>query len=124
MQHLILLAAPAVAILLSCIFFKRIKMMPVALAVILGAGFNFGISEWMKSRNAADVEYLGYYATRVEYYESWDEWIKKTCKNRKGEEYDCSYCQRHSAFWLINDNGGKSERIARSEYDEIVDFLD
>ncbi|MDR1405792.1 MAG: hypothetical protein LBI89_01130 [Prevotellaceae bacterium] len=122
MQHIILLIAPAAAILLSYIFFKRIRIMPVALAVILGAGFNFGISEWMKSRNATDVEYLGYYAKDVEYYEAWDEWVEKTC-TRNGEEYDCSYRQRHAPYWLINDSGGESERITQSEYNEIVDFL-
>jgi hypothetical protein len=123
MQHLILILALLLPVLLSYIFFKKFNAIVILIAFALGVAFNFGISEFMKFRNIADTEYVGYTAVRVEYYESWDEWINETCTDDNGQEYDCSYCEYHSSYWTMVDNGGYSENITEKEYNDIVRFL-
>ena len=72
-------------------------IIPVAIAAIV-----IGIMKYaMVQSLTSDTEYLSEYVVRAEYYEDWDEWIKKTCsyttctgtgKNRRctTHHYDCS----------------------------------
>lgn len=84
----------------------------------------------VKISAVTDTEYWNNKAIRVTYYESWNEYIHKTCSSTcccdsKGENcqttyYDCSYVQEHSAYWEIEDDGGHSINISKEEYQRIV----
>lgn len=77
--------------------------------------------------NADDTEYYGSYAVAVRHYDSWNEWIHRTCyrhvksgKTTVSIPYDCSYCQTHSEYWVAVESGGKERRISRSDYEKLV----
>ncbi|MDR0725286.1 MAG: hypothetical protein LBF59_04670, partial [Prevotellaceae bacterium] len=123
MQHLVLIFVPIAAVVFSCLFFKKVKILESIIVFILGIACNFGVSEWMKSASITDTEYLGYYAVGVQYYEAWDEWVEETCTDENGYEYDCSHSEYHSAYWTMVDNGGHFYRIKETEYDNIVNFV-
>lgn len=77
-----------------------------------------------------DTEYWNSYLTKAAYYEAWETWDDETCyrevctgsgdsRSCHTESYDCSSCERHSAYWEAYDNIGKSYRITRAHYDEL-----
>jgi len=76
--------------------------------------------------NATDTEIWGGWATRVEYYEDWNEYIRRKCtkevgsgKNKRTKSYDCSYVRHHpERFVLINSNDEEIS-ISRDEYERI-----
>ena len=123
MQHLILFFSPVTAVVISYLFFKKIKIPESVTVFIVGIAFNFGMSEWMKSVSINDTEYLGYYAVGVQYYEDWDEWVEETCTDENGREYDCSHSVYHEAWWAMVDNGKHYHRIKQREYDGIVRYV-
>jgi hypothetical protein len=123
MQHLVLLFSPALAVVISYLFFKKIKPLESVIAFIAGIAFNFGMSEWIKSTRVIDTEYMGYYAVGVQYYEDWDEWVEETCTDDNGQEYDCSRSVYHEARWVMVDNGGHHHAIKRQEHDAIVRYV-
>ena len=78
--------------------------------------------------NADDTEYLGSYTVAVQHYDTWNEWVHRTCYRRvktgknsyTSVPYDCSYCQTHPEYWVAIQNTGKEERIAKADYEKIV----
>jgi hypothetical protein len=123
MQHLVLILALLLPVLLSFIFFKKFNIVAIVIVFVLGVVCNFAVSEWMKSRSITDTEYIGNYAARVEYYEAWDEWEEETCTNDNGESYDCSHSVYHEARWKMVDYDGYSYSIKRDEYNDIVKYV-
>jgi hypothetical protein len=122
-QHLILFIAPIAALLISFFYFKKIRITESVIAFILGVALNFWLSEWMKSGNIIDTEYLGYYIVRVEYYEDWNAWVQSTCTDSNDQQYDCSYAEYYEEYWAMVDNNGYSYRITKREYEYIVRLL-
>jgi hypothetical protein len=122
-QHLVLVIALLWPVALSYIFFRKFKPALSVLVFALGVAFNFGLSELMKSRSIADLEYAGYAAVRIAYYEDWDEWVDETCTDAEGQEYDCSHSEYHEAYWNMTDNGGYSYRITEREYQDITGYV-
>jgi len=84
----------------------------------------FGIEAYVTT----DTEYLGFYTTKVEYYERWNEYIHQTCTrswtdsdgNTHSETYDCSYVDNHPPRWYMYLNNGKKIYIDKKEYRQIV----
>lgn len=87
----------------------------------------------------SDTEYRGGLIVEARYYESWETWVTKTCseryacgsyttgtgKNRTTHTkyctryYDCSYCDRNSAYWVAYDNQGHNWYISEEEYHRL-----
>ncbi len=87
----------------------------------------------MKKYNLADTEYLGYYVTRISYYEPWNEYIQRTCTREvpvgedkdgnvvyRKETYDCSYVEYHPARYTYTLNNGREEYFYNKKEFEIV----
>lgn len=81
----------------------------------------------------SDTEYLGYYVTKVSYYEPWNEYIHKTCTREvydgrdsegnakyRTETYDCSYVDYHPARWTMTNNAGKETYISENRFNIIT----
>jgi hypothetical protein len=74
-----------------------------------------------------DIEYNGYQITEARYYEYWETYKHRTCyrtvscgKNcTRSVPYDCSYCDRNSAYWVSVDNFGSEYRISESKYNDL-----
>lgn len=84
----------------------------------------------------SDTEYQGGIIVEARYYESWETWVSKTCTERYAcgtyttgtgsnrtthtkyctRTYDCSYCDRNSAYWEVYDNLGHHWYISEEEY--------
>ena len=76
-----------------------------------------------------DEEWLGGYVERVEYYEDWDEWVKRTCsyttcsgtgKTRSctTHYYDCSFRRYHPEHWVAVTSLHDFE-ISKQRYDKL-----
>ena len=74
-------------------------------SILLSSALYFGLLEIQET----DTEYLGYYVSKVEYYEDWDEWVHQTCTrtwtdskgNTHTETYDCSHSVYHPEYWQM-----------------------
>lgn len=86
----------------------------------------------IKLTGMTDTEYLGYYVTKVCYYEPWNEYIHQTCTrevydgtDKDGnaqyhtETYDCSYVDYHPARWTMINNNGCETYIDQELYNKI-----
>jgi len=78
------------------------------------------------SIETSDVEYRGQYITKVKHYDSWDEWIHRTChrSRRVGKRtirtsYDCSYRLDHPERWVMVTNTGNEIYIDESEFNSL-----
>ena len=80
-----------------------------------------------------DTEYLGYYVTKVSYYEPWNEYIHRTCTREvydgrdsegnakyRTETYDCSYVDYHPARWTMTNNVGNEIYISENRFNIIA----
>lgn len=80
-----------------------------------------------------DVEYWGGFVQKVEFYEEWNEYVKKTCSDQdlvgfddEGNGiyvttyYDCSYIDFHPARYIATDNNGIRYNVTKSFYDHHV----
>jgi len=126
---------PLIAIIIILLFYtKRIAwfepviMFGVVIVIILIA--KFAVEKTMTD----DVEYYQSFITKVEYYETWDEYIYERCvrtcccnsdgQNCSTETYDCSYIDNHPEYWLITTNTGKTIKCTKSEYLKLVNKFD
>jgi hypothetical protein len=86
----------------------------------------------MKYTGITDTEYLGYYVTKVCYYEPWNEYIHRTCTRKvydgtdseghakyRTETYDCSYVDYHPAEWAMINNVNHKIYISKDLYNYI-----
>jgi hypothetical protein len=67
-------------------------------------------------------EYHGSIVSRAEYYEPWNEYIKRTCTSRVGKTtvvYDCSYVQYHPAEYYAVTSTGERIEIPEQEYQRL-----
>lgn len=87
-----------------------------------------------------DTEYRGGIIVEARYYEYWETWVSKTCSEQYAcgtyttgsgssrtthtryctRYYDCSYCDRNSAYWEVYDNQGHSWYITEKEYHRLM----
>lgn len=81
---------------------------------------------WVIQNNkVSDIKYYSEPAISVRHYDSWNEWIHKTCskKVKTGENtyttihYDCSYCKNHPEYWELVGKHSKRQFISRKEFD-------
>lgn len=100
-----------------------------AIAFVVCAIVSFSMQAIMREGNMSDTEWWGNYGVSVNYYEQWDEWIEQTCHrdvpcgtDTSGntiycdEEYDCSYCETHDAYWTYILDNGSEHNIDQSTY--------
>lgn len=134
---MILFAALLVPIIIAIILFVFLKyetswwefLLPFATALIVAGIFKLAVEKSATS----DDEYWTGYVVNAQYYESWNEWIHKTCskqvsngRDSKGNTkyrtvyYDCSYCQEHPAYWIITDNNGIQLSVSETKYKKLV----
>lgn len=86
----------------------------------------------LKYYGMTDTEYLGYYVTKVCYYEPWNEYIHQTCTREvydgtdddgnaiyHTETYDCSYVDYHPAEWTMVNNANYETYISEAYYHKI-----
>ena len=86
----------------------------------------------LKYTGITDTEYLGYYVSKVCYYEPWDEYIHRTCTREvydgtdseghakyHTETYDCSYVDYHPSEWTIINNVNHERYISKDLYNYI-----
>jgi len=80
-----------------------------------------------KQVNADDTEYLGSYVTKVRHYDSWNEYIHRTCTKTVGSgkdehtvTYDCSYVENHPEYWTYYNARGKEEYFMNKDEFDIV----
>jgi len=131
MEIWIPLLYPILAGAVGLYFFKhkvvwQEAVIPVGVSILFIAVFRFFVVTSMTS----DVEYWGGTVQKVEYYESWNEYIHQICyrecccdsdgKNCSTESYDCSYVEYHSEYWQITDNNDLTATISQSEYTRLA----
>ena len=133
MFYLIFLV-PIISCLVLFLFFRSRTTWQEYLVVALPSIFiAFILRFCIVSSQISDVEYLGSYIVRAEYYEAWDEYISQTCTRSYAcgtdsdgntqyceETYDCSYVDYHSEYWEITHNTGNKECVSKKEYDKII----
>jgi energy-coupling factor transporter transmembrane protein EcfT len=120
---------PIILCIILLIFFKE-KVVWWEYLVILLPSILFGIilNFMMVSYNTSKMEFYGYYITSVKHYDTWDEYIHKTCSytttDAKGNStvhfYDCSYVDKHPEYWVLIDNNDVEYKIDKDYYNYIV----
>ena len=119
---------PIVTCLILFFKFRRETVWWECLVVFVpSVGASFLAEHVMVQYNVHDTEYHGSYAVAVRHYDTWNEWIHRTCyrhvksgKSTVSIPYDCSYCQTHQEYWVAIESGGKERRISRSDYRKLV----
>lgn len=122
-MEIVLFFIPFLAALLLLIFCKEkivwweyiVVIIPTVLMTLL-------IKVAMVESNCMDTEYYGGYVTKVRHYDEWDEWIEQRCTRQvavgrdedgntiyEEEEYDCSYRQYHSQYWVYYSSLSRGE---------------
>jgi hypothetical protein len=133
------LAIPLLAVIVLLVFFRhRVTwwefLVPVGVAGVLVAA-SASLVEYGQTR---DTEYWTGWAERAEYYEDWNEYVRRTCyrtvscgKNcTRSVPYDCSYVQHHPERWQIEDSNGQRVSLSRAEFEALAtrwksrDFVD
>ena len=99
------------------------------LVFIPSVGASFLTEHIMIRYNTHDTEYHGSYAVAVRHYDTWNEWIHRTCyrtvrvgKHTRHIPYDCSYCKTHHEYWVAIESSGKERRISRSDYQKLANL--
>jgi len=125
---------PFITCLILFIWFRQVTVWwEYVVLVIPSIIFSIILYFSFKAYGTTDTEYLGYYVTKVCYYEPWNEYIHRTCTrevydgtdsngNAKyhTETYDCSYVDYHPARWTMTHNGMRGETyISESLYNKI-----
>ncbi len=131
-MHWLLLSIPVIATILILLFAPKHKVTWWEHLIMYGTTIVSILITILvvKVSSVTDTEYWNNKATRVTYYESWNEYIHQTCSSTcccdsKGENctttyYDCSYVKEHHAYWEIEDDGGHTINIDKEEYQRIV----
>lgn len=101
-------------------------LVPTGVSLIVILFFHLGVS----ISNTSDTEYWSGIVTKAEHYESWDEWIDKTCSsscccdedgfNCITTYYDCSYVRNHPEYWRITDSNGLTRNVSKTTYDKLA----
>lgn len=132
MEYLILLI-PIVASIILLVFFRKqtvwweyfLVIVPSVLLVII---LHYSFESYLTN----STEYRSYYYVKAMHYDSWNEWIHKTCTRRipsgtyKGhtryrtETYDCSYCKEHPERWTLIDNTGNEIYTSEIDFNRVV----
>ena len=110
--------------------------LPALISLVIITSFSIIV----KSCNIDDVEYLGFYVTKIKHVDSWNEYIHKTCSDRvpcgtrtyedsEGNEvteteyktvyYDCSYVENYPDRWIKVTNAGDEIYISQEEFNSI-----
>ena len=125
---------PFITCLILFIWFRQVTVWWEYIAIVFpSALITFILYVSFKHYVTLDTEYLGYYVTKVRYYEPWDEYIHKTCEREvndgtdsdgnaiyRTETYDCSYVDYHPAEWTMIHNGSTREtNISQEGYNKI-----
>lgn len=128
------LLIPLIVAIILYKFFNRLVVwweffIPLAVSVIL----IFSMKAIIEKAQISTEEYWGSFVQRVEYYESWDEYIHQTCtstcccdaqgNNCSTTTYDCSYVRDHSPYWQIVTNNGETIIINEREYNRIKNIF-
>jgi hypothetical protein len=122
---------PILAVGIAYYFFKhKLNWLEVVGQLIVPTLFILIFKGCAVQSRTTDTEYWSTSVSKVEYYESWDEWISQTCSstcccdedgnNCTTTYYDCSYRRYHDEYWQMVDKSGNSYRISKSEYDRLV----
>ncbi len=118
-----------IAIILYKYFNRSIVWWEIFIPIVFSLLFTFIMKFTIERVQVSSKEYWGSLIDRVEYYESWNEYIHQTCtrscccdgngQNCGTESYDCSYVAYHPAYWQIVTTNGEVVTISESEYDKI-----
>lgn len=125
---------PFVTCLILFMFFRRVTAWWEYLVIVFPSVlFTLILYFSLKNTGMSDVEYLGYYVTKVSYYEPWNEYIHKTCTREvydghdsegnakyRTETYDCSYVDYHPARWTMTNNTGYEIYISENRFNIIA----
>lgn len=69
------------------------------------------------------TEYVGGFVKQVEYYEPWNEYVRRTCTRKCGKNctttYDCSYVRYHPAYHQIVTTSNEIISISKGQYDNL-----
>lgn len=106
-----------ISIVLLIFFKKHIVWWEYIVLIVPSVLFTLVVREAFIWSKTEDIEYWGGYAVKIRHYDEWDEWIDRTCtrmvavgRDENGntiyeeEEYDCSYRQYHSEYWVYENN--------------------
>lgn len=130
MSNLILIIPFIISLLLLLFFHKKVVWWEYLILIIPAILINVVASECMKYYNCNDTEYLGDYVKEVRYYESWNEWIHRTCTrthtdskgNTHTTTYDCSYCRTYPEEYKMITALKNSYTISKNDYSRIVNL--
>lgn len=128
MNNLFLIIPFIFSLLLLILFNKKVKWWEYTVLIASGIVVNIIVTAIMKDYNCNDKQYLGDYVKEVRYYETWDEWIHKTChrthRDSKGHTYtttyDCSYKLVHPASWVMITSQKRTFDISKDDYNRII----
>ena len=106
-----------ISIVLLIFFKKHIVWWEYIVLIVPSVLFTLVVREAFIWGKTEDTEYWGGYAVKIRHYDEWDEWIDRTCTRMvavgtdedgntiyEEEEYDCSYRQYHSEYWVYENN--------------------
>lgn len=128
------LFVPLLTAVVLLLFFKHRMAwfeysIPFVVSVILIVASK-AITESVQTR---DKEFWGSNVRYAEYYEDWNEYIRKTCTesyscgtDSKGNTkyctrtYDCSYVDYHPAYWKIKTTSNEEISISSAEYAHLT----
>lgn len=122
----LLLIVPIVTIFIIKYFFPHRIVWWEIFIPILASIISIIVSKAIINQISKSEEYLGYLVNKVEYYESWNEYIHMTCTRTVScgenctttETYDCSYVDYHpERFYAYFSNKRKS--ISKKQYIDI-----
>lgn len=111
-------------------------LLPTAISFIFILITKFTVEKSLLS----DTQYRGGLIVEARYYEYWETWVEKKCTEKYAcgtyttgsgknkvthtkyctRTYDCSYCDRHSAYWEVYDDQGHSWYIDEKEYKRLM----
>lgn len=113
------------------IYFKRsVVWWELTLPLIATALFIISFKLVAETITYSDTEYWGSQVVEARYYEYWDTYVERTCTytttcccdkdgnncSTETHEYDCSYCDKHSAYWIAIDANGRQFSISQEYY--------
>lgn len=135
----------AIAFVVAIVFFKaKFVWWEYAILAVLPPFMAWGIYAIDVEHRTNDVEFFTNQVVKVEYYEYWETYVRKTCtrsyncncrtvtrgsgKTRTShrecstcyETYDCSYCDHNAARYIAYNERGQSADISAAEFNRIA----
>lgn len=134
MEMLLFFLLPVVSAIILLFLYKKEVTIVEAIGIVIPSFIIIGIAYAISYHsNTTSVEYLGDYAVKATHYDSWDEWVTKTCtrtvpcgRNSNGstiyrtETYDCSHMEYHSDIWELTMASGEKHFVDESTFKKIV----